>query len=162
MLDLSPVEVFFLQRPVVIDKKSSMLKRIMFYMKVFVDPFLIVVLRPWRKTPGSPSTEDGGRNNGGNTSFFTEHGNQPLHFHQGFRGEGRIVDIVSRWSKRSPPLLTFSSPVVHLSQNLKYEQFVSPAPLKPLYRISWNFVIMMCTCAYSQEILIWFFFWENN
>ena len=117
MLDLSPVEVFFLQRPVVIDKKSSMLKRIMFYMKVFVDPFLIVVLRPWRKTPGSPSTEDGGRNNGGITSFFTEHGNQSLHFHQGFRGEGRIVDVVSCWSKRSPPLLTFPissrTPVAH-------------------------------------------------
>ena len=38
---------------------------------------------------------------------------------------------------------------------------VSVTPLKPLNRISWNFVVMkdiMCRCAYPQEILIHFFF----
>ena len=38
---------------------------------------------------------------------------------------------------------------------------VSATPLKPLNRISWNFVVMkdiMCRCAYPQEILIPFFF----
>ena len=36
-------------------------------------------------------------------------------------------------------------------------QFVSATPLKPLNRISWNFVVIkdiMCRCAYPQEILI--------
>ena len=40
---------------------------------------------------------------------------------------------------------------------------VSTTPLKPLNRISWNFVVMkdiMCRCAYPQEILIPFFFSE--
>ena len=38
---------------------------------------------------------------------------------------------------------------------------VSATPLKPLNRISWNFVVMkdiMCRCAYPQEILIPFSF----
>ena len=41
---------------------------------------------------------------------------------------------------------------------------VSANPLKSLNRISWNFVVMrniMCTCAYPQNILIQFFFWEQ-
>ena len=40
------------------------------------------------------------------------------------------------------------------------KQFVSAIPLKPLNKISWNFVVMndiMCWCAYPQEILIPFF-----
>ena len=40
---------------------------------------------------------------------------------------------------------------------------VSTTPLKPLNRISWNFVVMkdiMCRCAYPQEILIQFIFSE--
>ena len=40
------------------------------------------------------------------------------------------------------------------------KQLVSTTPLKPLNRISWNFVDMkdiMCRCAYPQEILIPFF-----
>ena len=43
------------------------------------------------------------------------------------------------------------------------KQFVSATPLKPLIRISWNFVIVEdipCRCAYSQEILIQFFLSE--
>ena len=43
------------------------------------------------------------------------------------------------------------------------KQLVSATPLKPLNRISWNFVVMkdiMCTgrCAYPKDILIQFFF----
>ena len=50
-----------------------------------------------------------------------------------------------------------------------FSQYVSPVfrvsatPLKPLNRISWNFVVMkdiMCRWAYLQEILIQFFFSE--
>ena len=40
------------------------------------------------------------------------------------------------------------------------KQFVSATPLKPLNRISWNFVVMkdiMCRSAYPQEILIQLF-----
>ena len=40
------------------------------------------------------------------------------------------------------------------------KQFISATPLKPLNRISWNFVVMkdlMCRSAYVQEILIKFF-----
>ena len=40
------------------------------------------------------------------------------------------------------------------------KQFVSATPLKPLNRISWNFVVMKdipCRCAYPQEMLIWSF-----
>ena len=41
---------------------------------------------------------------------------------------------------------------------------VSATPLKPLYRISWNFVVVKdipCWCAYPQEMLIWslYLFW---
>ena len=38
---------------------------------------------------------------------------------------------------------------------------VSVTPLKPLNRISWNFVVMkdiICRCAYLQEMIIQFFF----
>ena len=40
---------------------------------------------------------------------------------------------------------------------------VSATPLKPLDRISLNFVVMkdiICRCAYPQEILIQFFMWS--
>ena len=40
------------------------------------------------------------------------------------------------------------------------KQVVSTTPLKPLNRISWNFVAMkdiMCRYAYPQEMLIWSF-----
>ena len=45
----------------------------------------------------------------------------------------------------------------------KMKEFVSATPLKPLNRISWNFVVMkdiMCRCAYPQGILIQLFFLE--
>ena len=41
-----------------------------------------------------------------------------------------------------------------------YWKFVSATPLKPLNRISWNFVVMkdiMCRYAFLQEMLIWSF-----
>ena len=46
---------------------------------------------------------------------------------------------------------------------MKYysKQFVSATPLKPLNRISCNFLVMkdlMCRCTYPQKILIQFFF----
>ena len=52
-----------------------------------------------------------------------------------------------------------SRPSVSLSvsQSVSPVFLVSATPLKPLNRISWNFVVMkdiMCTCAYPQEILI--------
>ena len=40
------------------------------------------------------------------------------------------------------------------------KQLVSATPLKPLYRIAWNFVVMkdiMCRYAFLQEKLIWSF-----
>ena len=40
------------------------------------------------------------------------------------------------------------------------KQLVSTTPLKPLNRISWNFVVMkdiMCRYAFLQEMLIWSF-----
>ena len=43
------------------------------------------------------------------------------------------------------------------------KQFVSATPLKPLNRISWNFVVMkdiMCRYAYAQDISIQFFLSE--
>ena len=47
-------------------------------------------------------------------------------------------------------------------QNERYysTQFVSATPLKPLNRISWNFVVMkdiMCRYVFLQEMLIWSF-----
>ena len=44
-----------------------------------------------------------------------------------------------------------------ISQFVSPVFFVSTTPLKLFNRISWNFVVMkdiMCSCAYSQEILI--------
>ena len=44
-----------------------------------------------------------------------------------------------------------------VSQSLSPVFLVSATPLKPLDRISWNFLVMkdiMCRCAHSQEILI--------
>ena len=54
---------------------------------------------------------------------------------------------------------------LEIGQNERYysTQFVRVTPLKPLNRISWNFVVMkdiMCRCAYPQEILIPLFFSE--
>ena len=48
-----------------------------------------------------------------------------------------------------------------VSQSVSPVFLASATPLKPLNRISWNFVDMkdiMCRCAYPQEILIPFFF----
>ena len=48
-----------------------------------------------------------------------------------------------------------------VSQSVSPVFLVSTTPLKPLNRISWNFVVMkdiMCRCAYPQEILIPLFF----
>ena len=50
-----------------------------------------------------------------------------------------------------------------VSQSVSPVFLVSATPLKPLNRISWNFVVMkdiMCRCAYPQEILIPLFFSE--
>ena len=50
-----------------------------------------------------------------------------------------------------------------VSQSVSPVFLVSSTPLRPLNRISWNFVVMkdiMCRCAYPQEILILFFFSE--
>ena len=50
-----------------------------------------------------------------------------------------------------------------VSQSVSPVFLVSATPLKPLNRISWNFVVMkdiMCRCAYPQEILIPFFLSE--
>ena len=50
-----------------------------------------------------------------------------------------------------------------VSQSISPVFLVSATPLKPLNRVSWNFVAIkdiMCRCAYPQEILIKFFFWE--
>ena len=50
-----------------------------------------------------------------------------------------------------------------VSQSVSPVFLVSPTPLKPLNKISWNLVAMkdiMCRCAYPQEILIQFFFSE--
>ena len=50
-----------------------------------------------------------------------------------------------------------------VSQSVSPVFLVSATPLKPLNRISSNFVDMkdiMCRCAYPQEILIPFFFSE--
>ena len=47
-----------------------------------------------------------------------------------------------------------------VSQSVSPVFLVSETPLKPLNRISWNFLVMkdiMCRCAYPQEILIHFF-----
>ena len=48
-----------------------------------------------------------------------------------------------------------------VSQSVSPVFLVIATPLKPLKRISWNFVVMkdiMCRCAYPQEILIQFVF----
>ena len=45
--------------------------------------------------------------------------------------------------------------------NILFIQFIQ---ISPINRISWNFVDdknILCTSAYSQESLIWFFLWEN-
>ena len=50
---------------------------------------------------------------------------------------------------------------VTLSVGQSVSQLVSATPLKPLNRISWNFVVVkeiICRCAYPQKILILFFF----
>ena len=47
-----------------------------------------------------------------------------------------------------------------ISQSISPVFLVSATPLKPLNRISWNFVVVKdipCRCAYLQEILIHFF-----
>ena len=49
-------------------------------------------------------------------------------------------------------------------RNILPKQFVSLTPLKLLNIISHNLIVKMdilCTCAYSKEILIWFFYLEN-
>ena len=56
------------------------------------------------------------------------------------------------------------SPSVSQSVAVSPVLFVSATPLKPLNRISWNFVVIkdiMCTYAYPQEILIQFFSQSN-
>ena len=57
--------------------------------------------------------------------------------------------------------LTHPSVSQSVSQSVSPVFLVSATPLKPLNRISWNFVVMkdiMCRCAYPQEILIQLFF----
>ena len=53
------------------------------------------------------------------------------------------------------------TPFLNLEIWQKWKILVNATPLKPLNRISWNFVVMkdiICRCAYPQEILIPFFF----
>ena len=85
----------------------------------FIDPFLLAVIRPRRKTPGSPSTEDGGHNNCGIRTFLTKHGDQPLQSHQDIRGGRTATDVVSprlvQNDVRVDPLYPLQVQVVHLS-----------------------------------------------
>ena len=46
-------------------------------------------------------------------------------------------------------------------RNLLWNSLLAQLLQKPLYTTSCNFIVkvdILCTCAYSQEILIWFFF----
>ena len=58
------------------------------------------------------------------------------------------------------------SPLLNLKKFDHKLNILLKVSLKWLNRISWNLVVekdILCTCAYSQGIiLIWFFFWENN
>ena len=69
----------------------------------FNDPFLLTVIRPRRKTPGSPSIDDRGHNNCGIPTFLTKHGDKPLQSHQDIRGGGTAPDVTPppppSWSK---------------------------------------------------------------
>ena len=50
-----------------------------------------------------------------------------------------------------------------LNERYYSKQFVSATPIKPLKRISWNFVVLkdlMCRCAYPPKIFIYFFLLE--
>ena len=78
-----------------------LLESTIFSKEKFIDPFLLSVIRPRRKTPGSPSTEDGGHNNCGIPTFLTKHGDKPLQSHQDIRGGGTATDVAPppSWSK---------------------------------------------------------------
>ena len=87
----------------------------------FINPLLLVVIRPRRKTPGSPSTEYGGHNNCGIPTFLTKHRDKPLQSHQDIRGEGTATDVVSapleQNDVRVDPLYPLQVQVVHLSHS---------------------------------------------
>ena len=88
-----PVEVFLLKKSMGEEEDFlSLLESTKFSKEKFIDPFLLAVIRPRRKTPGSPSTEDGGYNNCGIRTFLTKHGDQPLQSHQDIRGGGTATD----------------------------------------------------------------------
>ena len=66
--------------------------------------FFFAVIRPRRKTPGSPSIDDRGHNNCGIPTFLTKHGDKPLQSHQDIRGGGTatVTDVTPpppSWSK---------------------------------------------------------------
>ena len=89
----------------------------------FNDPFLLTVIRPRRKTPGSPSTEDGGHNNCGIPTFLTKHGDKPLQSHQDIRGGGTATDVappspqLEQNDVRVDPIYPLQVQVVHLSHS---------------------------------------------
>ena len=117
-----PVEVFLLKKSVGEEEDFlSLLESTKFSKEKFIDPFLLVVIRPRRKTPGSPSTEDGGHNNCGIRTFLTKHGDQPLQSHQDIRGGGTATDVVSpqleQNNVRVDPLYPLQVQVVHLSHS---------------------------------------------
>lgn len=114
-----PVKVFLLKEFVGKEKDFlPLLESTKFFKKKFIDPFLLTVIRPRRKTPGSPSTEDGSHNDGGIRAFLSQHGNQPLQLHQNISGGGCVVDVISPQLKqnnvRTDSLYQLHVKVVHL------------------------------------------------
>ena len=99
-----------------------LLESTIFSKEKFIDPFLLSVIRPRRKTPGSPSTEDGGHNNCGIPTFLTKHGDKPLQSHQDIRGGGTATDVapppqLEQNDVRVDPLYPLQVQVVHLSHS---------------------------------------------
>ena len=117
-----PVEVFLLKKSMGEEEDFlSLLESTKFSKEKFIDPFLLAVIRPRRKTPGSPSTEDGGHNNCGIPTFLTKHGDQWLQSYQDIRGGGTVTDVVSpkleQNDVRLDPLYPLQVQVVHLSHS---------------------------------------------
>ena len=93
-----PVEVFLLKKSMGEEEDFlSLLESTKFSKEKFNDPFLLTVIRPRRKTTGSPSIDDRGHNNCGIPTFLTKHGDKPLQSHQDIRGGGTATDV-------APPL----------------------------------------------------------
>ena len=82
--------------------------------------FFFAVIRPRRKTPGSPSIDDRGHNNCGIPTFLTKHFDNPLQYHQDIRGGGTATDVAPPQLEhvRVDPLYPLQVQVVHLSHSL--------------------------------------------